>query len=258
MDSEDQWIGYKLSYNLGEEIDGEINLNIPQMCIICGSTNIEGYLKLRDVRGLKRNKHMKIPLCEVHYGKQMKLHILWFLTALITPVILLVLFLSLTLFSNFNEFFIDSLVLLASSLLGIIIIGVKIYEVKYGLNHFIEFEYPNKNNDFKLEMFIRDNEWARKFKKVNENRTITDKQNVMEEVHLKKSFNMFLFVILFMFLHIILAILMIIIDNYKLSPNGELIIRFFLDLLPLVLFLLFLYLALMIFYRGKAQKGKSE
>jgi hypothetical protein len=258
MDSEDQWIGYELSYNLREEIDGEINLNIPRMCIICGNTNIEGYLKLRDVRFSKRKKYMKIPLCEDHYGKQIRLRILWFLLFLITPVILLALFLSLTLFSNFTEFFIDSLVLLASSLLGIIIIVVKIYKVKYGLNNFIEFVYPNEINDFKLELFIRSKGWVQKFENMNGDRTITEKGNATEDVYLKKGFKVVLFVILFGLLLPLLNTLIYIYENYRFSPILNLIIRSILAVFfPFVFLLLLLYVILMIFYKAKSKKGTT-
>jgi hypothetical protein len=59
-------------------VNGEINLNIPPICILCGGKNFEDSIKLNNINFFRDKRYIRIPLCEKHFEREMTISNLYY------------------------------------------------------------------------------------------------------------------------------------------------------------------------------------
>ena len=127
-------------------MNGEINLNIPPICILCGGKNFEDSIKLNNINFFRDKRYIRIPLCEKHFEREMKFRKRWFrLMPLILPGSYSFIYLFFTVFFKVIHGSIDLLfptLDIISRLISVftllILICRKLYILSFGLNSFIE------------------------------------------------------------------------------------------------------------------------
>ena len=260
------WVKFELLYKPGEYMDGKIHINIPQMCVICGSENIKDFINLKSGNFLGGKRYIKIPLCAQHYDRQKFIDNKWFLSMPLTiQATIFFFFLFIKIFFYINQGYIDLvfpliryLSWIISSLTAIIIIGQKVYTVKYGVKNFIVLK-SSKVDKEALKVFIRGGKWAQIFENLNNNRFFIQKNDDTKKFYVINYLKMTKFVILLSFILLVLSFSEMFISNYTIPWFLTLIMQLNINMfIPLVLLLDIFYGTMMVFYLGKSKKGKLE
>ena len=262
LDSVERWVQYKISYERIKDEDGKISPTIPHICVICGSEKIEGFIKLKNSSFLGGKRYIEIPLCEKHYKIEKTFRNKWFRlipVTILSGYFLLYLFItfSLKFFYGFTDLLFPPLKYFSwtiSSIIALIIISKKLYNLNFGLNSFIELRF-SRNDKKRASIFIRNRDWAQQFENLNENRIIT-KKKATEDIYVMRFLKAMIILLLLGFLMI--AILFIP-DDFQYLWSLKIILRFIKDIfLPLSLFLILSYGGSMVSYQVRAEKYKSK
>jgi hypothetical protein len=182
MSKEEEYKRFIIPNNFRNEKKKEILIRSPEMCAICCKTDIEGDLKVVSDMGYK-SRYIKVPLCSKHYKIHKKTtdsKILSYPCLVVFGIMCLAIFIYL-LIPNYVLFAIISF----SSLFYFAYALFSKNKLKSSIMGYIFFRY-SKNGSV---IAIRDLNWAKEFKRMNEVRDFFFDSKSYEKYRKKSLYN---------------------------------------------------------------------
>ena len=183
MSTEKEYKRYIIPNNFRNEKKKEILIQSPEMCAICCKTDIEGDLKVISEMGYK-SKYIKVPLCSTHYKIHRKTtdsKMLSYPCLIMFGIICLAIFLYVLI-----PIFVLFALISFSSLVYFFYAIFSKSKLKSSIIGYIYFRY-SKNGSV---IAIRDLNWAKEFKRMNEVRDFSFDSKSYEKYRKKSLYNL--------------------------------------------------------------------